>query len=127
MSIKKRIIFLAHSVWLALCVPALALAQDSSAGGTSGPGVNLNPLGSSSIFDLIDKILTAFTAIAGPIAVVFIAYAGFLYVTSQGDSGKLETAKKALLWTLVGLAIIFGARILSAAIQASITDVGGEL
>ena len=43
------------------------------------------------------------------IAFFYILYASFIYMTSYGDESKAETAKKTLIWALVGLAVIISA------------------
>ena len=40
------------------------------------------------------------------LAVILILYAAFLYITSAGDEGKVGTAKKALLYAVIGIAIV---------------------
>lgn len=40
------------------------------------------------------------------IAIILIMYAAFLYVTSAGDEGKVGTAKKALLYAIIGIAVV---------------------
>lgn len=55
--------------------------------------------------------VTAIVAIAaGIIAVVMIMYGGFQYITAGGDSGKIQEAKKTILWSVVGLVVIVLAR-----------------
>jgi hypothetical protein len=39
--------------------------------------------------------------------VLFIIYAGFLYVTSNGSEEKTGEAKKIILYCLIGIVIIF--------------------
>jgi hypothetical protein len=56
---------------------------------------------------LADKLANALIIIAIPIAVIMIIVAGIMYLTSGGDKGRVSTANRMLLWTLVGLAIIF--------------------
>lgn len=36
-------------------------------------------------------------------AVIVIVYAGIMYATSQGDSGKVQAAKNAIIYAIVGL------------------------
>ncbi|MCX6812419.1 MAG: pilin [Candidatus Berkelbacteria bacterium] len=43
------------------------------------------------------------------IAVLYILYGSFLYITSFGDDGKAESAKKTILWALIGLAVVISA------------------
>jgi hypothetical protein len=45
----------------------------------------------------------------GLIAVFLMMYAGFMWMTSAGDEGKIETAKKTLTNTIIGLIIILSA------------------
>lgn len=41
------------------------------------------------------------------IAVLAIIWAGVLYITSLGDDGKIDTAKKIIIWVVVGILVIF--------------------
>jgi len=40
------------------------------------------------------------------VAAFYILYASFLYMTSFGDDSKAESAKKTLIWAVIGLAFI---------------------
>ena len=42
-------------------------------------------------------------------AVVALIYAGFLYIANFGDDAQTETAKKIIIWLIIGLLLIFGA------------------
>ncbi|KKU75485.1 MAG: hypothetical protein UY02_C0050G0001, partial [Candidatus Giovannonibacteria bacterium GW2011_GWB1_47_6b] len=55
--------------------------------------------------------------LALPIAVVFIVWAGFLFVTAMGSPQKLETAKKTITWSIIGLLFVVGAWALAVAFQ----------
>lgn len=52
--------------------------------------------------------------IGGVIAVVMLIYAGFVYVTSSGDDGKIKSAKNIILYSIVGLVVIVVSRIIVA-------------
>lgn len=41
------------------------------------------------------------------LAILMIVYSGFLYVTSEGDSSKINTAKEITIGALIGLAMLF--------------------
>lgn len=69
-----------------------------------------NPLGETTIIGLITKIVQFLVEnIAIPLAVIAIILAGFNFVTAQGSATKLEGAKKNLLYTIIGLAVILSA------------------
>lgn len=82
-----------------------------------------NPLKFNTVFELLDALLAALILIVFPIVVLLIVYTGFLFVTAQGNSSKLDAAKKALLWTIVGALVVLGSRALSLAIRATVEEV----
>lgn len=70
-----------------------------------------NPLSgrADSIPELIQKILIGVLKIGIPLVALAIIYCGFLFVAARGNSEKLSKAKDALLYTLIGAAILLGA------------------
>lgn len=67
-----------------------------------------NPLAFPSITALMQAILNIVIVISTPIVVVFIIYAGFLYVTAQGNPEKLQVANRSLIYGIIGGVIIMG-------------------
>ena len=63
----------------------------------------------TSLEGLVKTLLNVLIVLAAPIVVFFIILAGFKYVTAQGDPGKLEDAKRALVYAIIGGVIIVGA------------------
>lgn len=61
---------------------------------------------SNALPGLITGILNAIIAVSGIVAVIFVLIGGINYMTSAGDSGKLEKAKKTILYAAIGLAIV---------------------
>ena len=55
--------------------------------------------------DTIAGILNAIIIVSGTVAVIFVLIGGVNYMTSSGDAGKLEKAKKTILYAVIGLAI----------------------
>lgn len=56
-------------------------------------------------------------SLAFPVAVVFIIWSGFLFVTAGGSEEKLNKAKSTLTWTIIGLAVAVGAWTLAVAFR----------
>ncbi len=78
---------------------------------TSG-GKILNPLagnGINTIQDFIRIALQGAIRIGFPIIALAVIYCGFLFVSAQGNPGEIEKAKSALLYTLIGAALLLGA------------------
>lgn len=69
-----------------------------------------NPLGVSNINDLINKIIDGLIIFAAPVAVAMVIWAAYLFMSSGGDPKKITTARSALLWTVVGYAILLLAK-----------------
>lgn len=68
-----------------------------------------NPLSVGTIEELILALLNIAMVIAIPIITLFIVYAGFLYVTAQGNAEKVRTATTALTFAIIGAILIIGA------------------
>ena len=79
-----------------------------------------NPLKSDNVMDLISNILKLIVRIGALLAVFFIIYSGFLFVTARGDTSKIDEAKKTLLYTVVGTAILIGAEVLANVIRGTV-------
>lgn len=81
-----------------------------------------NPLGDTTLTQLFTNILEALLVLAVPIIVFFIIYAGFLYVTAQGNTDQVTKAHRALIYALVGGLLILGAQGLIAIINQAVTE-----
>lgn len=87
-----------------------------------------NPIsGINTLEDFIKKILEIVVTLGIPVLVLVFIYIGFLYVTAQGDPGKLKKAHEALLWAVVGAAIILGAWILAQAIAGTVNSIKSQV
>lgn len=67
----------------------------------------------SSIMGLItDTVIPLALDVAIIVGVLMIFYSAFLYVSSFGEEAKAETAKKTLLWSVIGTIIVFLAKVI---------------
>jgi hypothetical protein len=95
---SKKIIYLAVFI-SALCLAGVALAQSGS---VSIP----NPLnGVNSFGDLLSKIVVGVRTLIASLGTIMIIVAGILYLTSAGSPEKIKTAKTALIYAIVGIAM----------------------
>lgn len=68
----------------------------------------LNPLGDdSTIYDLIKRIAYEILVLAIPLAIIMFVVAGIRFMTSAGNEEKVTEARKQLVWTVVGLVVVF--------------------
>ena len=82
-----------------------------------------NPIRPGTLQQLLLSILDIAVYILFPIVVLMIVYTGYLFVSAQGNPTKIETARKALIWTVIGALIILGARALALGIQATVNSI----
>jgi len=101
------------------------LVSGPEGSGVSGPSGTLpNPLNANTIPEFIASILNIVVQIGVPIVALFIIYSGFLFVKARGNPEELKTAKTAIVWTLIGAAILLGASVLADVIGGTISDLG---
>lgn len=62
--------------------------------------------------NFMKDVVNMFTLIAGSVAALFIVFGGYKYITSGGDTQRLDEAKKTLLYAGVGLAIVLAANVI---------------
>ncbi len=61
--------------------------------------------GESKITKYVNNVLNVLFIVAGTVAVIVIIYGGIMYMTAAGDPGKIASAKKAIMFAVVGLVI----------------------
>ncbi|MEK7194971.1 MAG: hypothetical protein AAB561_00015 [Patescibacteria group bacterium] len=84
-----------------------------------------NPIKANDFIGLITEISRWITAIAIPIAVITIVYAGILWLTAGAYPKNVDKAKQVLRYALIGLAIIIIGRGFITLIE-SIINLGGS-
>lgn len=118
--IKNSLMALAALV--ALSVPAMVPVSASAAcdniQGSLNQGVDIatgdpescgNQAGAAdggALANIARRIVDVFSIIVGVVAVIFIIYGGFRYITSGGDSGSVSSAKNTLIYAIIGLIIV---------------------
>ena len=71
---------------------------------------------------VITDLISWAVGIAGIVCVIFLIYGGVGYITSSGDSNKIKKAKDAILYALIGLAIVGVAEVITAVAANMIRD-----
>ena len=67
---------------------------------------------------LLNNVVMPIAAVA---VVMWIIWAGFAYVTAQGNPTKIQKAHQQLMWSLIGAGILLGAAGISLVVQNTIT------
>jgi hypothetical protein len=92
----------------AFILPVVSFAQEHVPPATDQPVTIVNPIHAETINGLIKTILIGVIKIGIPVITLAVVYCGFLFVSAQGNSEKLSEAKRALVYTLIGAAILLG-------------------
>ncbi len=143
---KKTFAILTTLLPLALLFTAsVALAQPggtapTSPGGTAptGPGgsaptsqpVNIklqfdNPFKfGDNLYDVVQAIVkNVIMPIGAILCVLAFIYAGFSYVTAQGNPTKISEAHRTLLYAAIGTAVLLGAWVIAEVVQSTVNAV----
>jgi hypothetical protein len=105
--------------------PIAAFAQSSvgsnTAGGGSTVGSNTapgktftlqNPLRVDSIGGLIESFVEVFSYIIVLFGVLALVYVGLQYILARGNPKRMAELSSWLLWIVIGIAVVIGARII---------------
>jgi hypothetical protein len=68
--------------------------------------------GSLSLTQIALNVLNFLLSVVGVIGIIMLVASGITYLTSAGNEGQIETAKKMTTWAIVGIAIALGALVI---------------
>lgn len=102
---NKKLALIGSGALVLLLVPALAAAQ---LGAPEQPPVVISDIGG--VFGLIDKAIQWIFGILLVLAVIFLLYSAFLYLTSGGEDEKVKKAKGFLLYSIIAIVVALVAR-----------------
>lgn len=133
--IKKYIKFIFSLLLAVLIVSSFGYAQFSQAGTQKDINDQLNNAGqkgwgvvisdSNSLPRIAQYVISAFLGLLGIIFLVLIIYAGFNWMTAQGDEEKVTLAKNTLTRAIIGLVIITAAYSITYFVFSSLPGGGG--
>jgi predicted small integral membrane protein len=94
----KKVILFNSLLLTALIVPSVAFAQTADV---------------AKIESFLKNIIQILVTLSGLVAAGFFVVGGFGYITSTGNPESLDRSKKTLVYSGIGLAIVFGAFVLT--------------
>ncbi len=75
--------------------------------GTTGPVEWTSPIGAVSPTQILGKIIKTVLGILGAIALFMFVWGGLAWMTSGGSPEKIKKAQTTLVWTVLGMIVIF--------------------
>jgi len=83
-----------------------------------------NPLkGIDTLPQFLTAILKGVVQIGTIILTMMLVYVGFLFVVAQGNPEKLQGAKSALVWTVIGGLVLLGATTIQLVIEGTVKSI----
>lgn len=115
-------------VGVILLAPTAVFAQSHilNAGGTGDTIEEISGLGSNSIGDISESILGTIVMFLGLVMIVLIIYAGVLWMTAQGESDKIDKAKKVMSQSAIGLLLVISSMSIVSFISTALSGATGS-
>ncbi len=108
------------AIMFSLVLPLVSSAQGVVPQPCDVSGKICNPISQNTLEGFLKNALEGVIRIGLPIIALAIIYCGFLFVKARGNTEELTKAKDALLYTLIGAAILLGAWALAQLIQETV-------
>jgi len=106
-----------------ILAPLRLAAQDAGSSHVGDKGIG-DLFKYKDINQFVSGLIGLALQIGVPIAAIMIMYSGFMFVTAQGNSTKIEEAKKMFFYTVIGAAILLGAFVIRDVIEGTVKSLG---
>jgi len=128
--LKKIIIFISLMAILVLpyivsASPAFNNLQQVGSGGDSAPYQASSDI--NSLAGIVSIVIQAFLGLLGIIFISYLLYAGYHWMTAQGDEKKVDKAKDTITRAVIGIIITIGAYAISYYVLEKLVFKGGIL
>jgi hypothetical protein len=105
---KKYIIFSFSALFILMIASANLVLADGTEGYPSESSLS-NPLSINTPQLLIGKVVDSILGVVGSLALLMFVYGGIVWMTSSGNQEKVKKGRDIIVWSAIGLAIIFSA------------------
>lgn len=68
--------------------------------------------GELTLYQIATNVLTLLLSISGIVAIIFLVVGGLTYITAYGEEKRVETGKKIITYSIIGIALIMGALVI---------------
>lgn len=79
--------------------------------------------GENALVNMISQLITILLSVLGVLLVLYIIWAGWMWMSSQGDKGKVDKAKDMIKNAVIGLLLIFAAYAIATFVVTNLLDV----
>jgi hypothetical protein len=125
-SVNIRRIIINISVFFFVILPILG-PSFVNAGGETRSYVFENPFNTDGdLFTFVLAFVNFVLNVLAAVVVIFIIYAGFLFVVAQGEDAKITKAKKNFFWAVIGGTVILTAKVLAYTLCLTANELGSS-
>lgn len=117
--VEKSILRFLNICIIMILVPFIAGAECENVEGSIP-----NPIRACTFGMLIDDLTEIILIIGLPLAALMIIFSGFKFVTAGGNEEQIKKARQMFYWTIIGAAVIIGARVIAKAVVQFAQDLG---
>ncbi len=107
---------------LGVCVPALAQNTLQDAPGELSKAADDTGIGAGSDLGNLSSVIAAalrfILSLLGTMMLGYMVYAGYLWMTAQGDEGAISTAKGIMINTVIGFLVVVSAWAITYLVQS---------
>ena len=114
---KKALLFIVACSIIFIATSTTVTAQDNCPSGLVCIPDPLNCDGQCDLLGIINKIIDFLKIITIPLATIMIIISGIQYLTSAGNEERASKAKKTMLYTVIGLAVVLAVDFIVGLIQ----------
>ena len=86
--------------------PATNPSKDAVCQGVALTGGDCNADAEGQVNTIIESVINILSVLVGVASVIMIMIGGFKYVTSNGDSNSIGSAKNTILYAIIGLVVV---------------------
>ncbi len=104
--------------------PAASAARTTNTGSRSRYGL-IDPIGNLEVPELIGRLVKFATGVVGALFLLTFVYAGFLWMTANGDKKNVEKAQQLLSNALIGFTIVVTSYLLVSITMGYLSSVQG--
>lgn len=86
-------------------------------------GMIESPIAAKDLQQVVDIVVNIVQVLLIMATTLYLIYAGLMFVTAQGEPSKIKAARDALLWGMVGAALILAARVMVIALRGGVDNI----
>jgi hypothetical protein len=101
-----------------LLAPAVVLAQGTGPLGWNDPNAGTSGLSNQTAVQIVTNVAYWILGILAAVAILMIIVGGIMYLTSAGNEDRVATAKKIIVYAIVGVVIALVALVIVRLIQS---------